>query len=95
MWLALQAEHADNFVFSTGQGRSVLDFFAIALKRVGTEEDPMDLIEFNEELIRPQEKIESLGDSSKALKILGWAPRTSFNEIFVIMISYESESLLK
>lgn len=96
MWLMLQQEAPVDLVIATGEQYSVRDFvdkasnelgFDIEWTGVGLEEKGIDrksgrvLIEVDERYFRPTEVESLLGDASKAREILGWSPKTSFNEL--------------
>lgn len=89
MWLTLQQEYSDSYVFSTGVPHTVLDFLELAMRAKKISENPLELISIDEQLKRPIEKYASLGDSSKAKKRMGWEPKISFEQMIKIMIEYE------
>jgi GDPmannose 4,6-dehydratase len=89
MWLSLQQEYSDSYVFSTGVPHTVLDFLRLAMCTKEISKDPLELISIDEELKRPIEKYASLGDFSKAKKSMGWEPKISFEQMIKIMVEYE------
>ena len=107
MWLALQQEKAEDYVFATGTQKSIRDFvvdafglcgFDIEWQGEGLEEKGVDqnsgkvLIEVDPKFFRPAEVDMLIGDASKARKKLGWEPRVNYSELVQIMVK---EDLLR
>ena len=91
----------DDYVLSTGEMHSIREFIekAFALKgftikwkgeginEVGYDlETGRELICIDEKYFRPAEVEKLLGDSSKARTILGWYPKTTFEELVRMMV---------
>ena len=104
MWLMLQQDKPDDFILSTGKMTSVKEFiekafsykgFSIKWKGEGVDEIGYDsitgrqLIFIDSKYFRPAEVDELLGDYSKAYNILGWKPKTTFDELIKIMVDYD------
>lgn len=102
MWLMLQQDEPDDYVLATGEAHSVREFveraFAcigrmIAWRGAGLEEEGIDeesgavLVRVDPRYFRPAEVDKLLGDASKARAKLGWANRTSFDELVQEMVS--------
>jgi GDPmannose 4,6-dehydratase len=85
MWLMLQHDRPDDFVIATGEMHSVRDFLDMAFGLVGRRWS--DHVEIDERYFRPTEVDELCGDASKAGAVLGWRPRTSFEELVRIMVA--------
>ena len=51
---------------------------------------PKTLITVNEKYFRPAEVERLLGDATKAKKVLGWEPKTSFDQLVKEMCENES-----
>jgi GDPmannose 4,6-dehydratase len=86
MWLMTQQEHPDDFVIATGVTHSVREFVEAALAAAGLD-DPMEkYLEFDQEMIRPSEVELLIGDNSKARNVLGWKPKTNFEELVKLMV---------
>jgi GDPmannose 4,6-dehydratase len=98
----LQAEAADDFVLATGETRSVREFVETAFAEVGRgivwrgkgiEETGVDaksgktLVRIDPVYFRPTEVDELIGDASKARRVLGWKPQTSFAELVKEMVA--------
>lgn len=84
MWLMLQQVVPEDFVISSGEEHTVEEFCEIAFKRAGL--DYKRHVKINEKFLRPAEVDTLLGDCSKAKKILGWQPETSFEELVHLMV---------
>ena len=105
-WLMLQQDKPSDFVIATGKQYSVRDFINLAAKNLdmkiewkGKDEDEIGICE-NKEIIkidtnyyRPTEVESLLGDSSKAKKELGWAPKISFEEVVKEMVEKDLKSI--
>ena len=86
MWKMTQQENPDDFVISTGTTRSVKDFVIAALIAAELEPDVERYVEFDQNMMRPAEVDLLVGDASKAKKVLGWEPTTTFDELVNIMV---------
>jgi GDPmannose 4,6-dehydratase len=84
MWLMLQQDAPDDFVVCTGETHSVREFCQVAFDRVGLSWE--DHVVQDERFMRPAEVDLLVGDASKAKKLLGWAPKTSFAELIEMMV---------
>jgi GDPmannose 4,6-dehydratase len=91
MWLMLQQDEPDDFVIGTGVPHSVRDFAERAFAVVGL--DYRDHVVVDERFLRPAEVDHLLADPSKARERLGWAPRTSFDELVREMVDHDCERL--
>jgi GDPmannose 4,6-dehydratase len=86
MWLMLQQEQPEDYVIATGETHSVQEFVELAFAHAGidnwkdyvTADDPKHL--------RPAEVDYLIGDFSKAKKVLGWEPKTSFKTLVAMMV---------
>lgn len=90
MWLMLQQNDPDDYVIATGKHHSVRDFLALALKIVGLDGDPESYVTIDKNFIRPAEVDLLVGDFSKAKNVLGWEPKTSFEELVQKMVRFDS-----
>jgi GDPmannose 4,6-dehydratase len=79
MWLMLQQKNAGDYVVASGEMRSVREFAETAFAMSGLDWGRYVVID--EAYIRPAEVDELRGDPSKAKRVLGWQPRTSFLEL--------------
>ena len=94
-WLMLQQEQPEDFVIATGVQHSVRDFVNAAAHELGMpicwrgsglDEKGYDtegrcIVAVDPRYFRPTEVETLLGDASKARIKLGWAPRTSFEQL--------------
>jgi len=87
MWLMLQEDTADDYVIATGEMRSVRDFVAAAFAMVGL--DWQKYVVVDEAYMRPADVHELRGDASKAMKVLGWKPKTTFDELVHEMLEHD------
>ncbi len=113
-WLMLQQEKPEDFVIATGVQYSVRDFVNAAAKELGMEirwegngahERGYDshgncIVAVDPRYFRPTEVETLLGDPTKAKKILGWTPKTTFDELVAEMVredlkSAERDELIK
>lgn len=79
MWLMLQQDNPESFVISTGIGHSVEDLLEVAFNQAGLQSK--EFIAINPGLRRVIDVDYLVGDNSKAYSILGWKPKTSFEEL--------------
>jgi GDPmannose 4,6-dehydratase len=93
MWLMLQQDQPDDYVIATGETRSVREFCEAAFDYAGL--DYRKYVVVDELYFRPAEVDLLVGDASKARKILGWQPRTSFDELVKMMVDADIELLKK
>ncbi len=100
IWLILQHEKPDDFVIATGETHSVREFVVEAGKHLGMDiewkgsgikEIGIDcktgktVIRIDPQYFRPNEVNFLQGDSSKARKMLGWNPKTTFSALAKLM----------
>jgi GDPmannose 4,6-dehydratase len=91
MWLMLQQDKADDYVVATGETHSVRRFCEIAFEHVGLKWE--DHVTIDEKFMRPAEVDLLIGDATKAKQVLGWTPRTSFEELVTMMVDADIELL--
>lgn len=89
MWLMLQQPKPDDYVIATGETHSVRDFLEHAFGYLGL--DWQEYVQQNERYYRPAEVDLLLGDASKAKRILGWSPKTTFKSLVHLMVQAELE----
>ena len=89
MWLMLQQEKPDDYLISTGVNHSVRDLVKIAFDYVNLNWE--NYVVIDPKFFRPAEIEFILGNSTKALKKLGWAPKTSFEELIKMMVDADLE----
>jgi GDPmannose 4,6-dehydratase len=91
MWMMLQQEAADDYVISTGETHSVREFCQLAFDHVGL--DYHDYVVQDDRFFRPAEVDLLVGDSTKANAVLGWKPKTSFEELVRMMVDADLDLL--
>jgi len=87
MWLMLQQDTPQDFVVASGVMHTVLDFVKLAFEHVGL--DWQKYVVVDEKFFRKAEVHQLLGDASRAKKILGWEPKTSFEELVHMMVDHD------
>lgn len=91
MWLMLQQDQPDDYVVATGETHSVREFVELAFKAVGIENWQDYVISDHPKHVRPAEVDLLIGDASKAKKVLGWTPKTTFPQLVEMMVKADIE----
>ncbi len=86
MHLMLQLDTPEDFVIATGQAHSVFEFTQKAFEAAGIKDWESKVVWNDPRYTRPAEVEHLIGDPAKAKKILGWEPKTSFDELVQIMV---------
>lgn len=101
MWLMLQQPHGDDYVLATGTQHTVRDAAAAAFRCIGIDvvwqgagldekginaKSGETLLEVDPAFFRPAEVNQLIGDASKARRVLGWQPRTGFEDLIREMV---------
>ena len=84
MWLMLQQPEPDDYVVATGEMHSVRELCEVAFGLVGL--DWQRYVRVDERYLRPTEVDELCGDASKAARVLGWRPATTFHALVQLML---------
>ena len=109
MWLMLQQKKPQDFVIATGVAHTVREFVVASAKtlgmkitfsgkgqeEVGKDEKGKVILRVNPNFYRPKEVDALRGDASKAEKLLGWKPKTSFEELAALMARADYEKFSK
>lgn len=85
MWMMLQQDQPDDYILATGETRTIRELLNEAFGHVGITDWSKYVIK-DEKFFRPAEVDVLRGDASKAEKILGWKPKTSFSEMIKKMV---------
>src|ERR1700754_5030603 len=93
MWLMLQQDAADDFVIATGETNTVRRCVEVAFDEVGLPWEPH--VRLEPQFLRPAEVDLLVGDAAKAERVLGWKPKTSFEELIRLMVRSDLDSLSK
>jgi GDPmannose 4,6-dehydratase len=89
MWRMLQRESPDDFVIASGASHTLEEFVASAFEMVKL--DWREHVDFDPMLTRPNDITCSLGDPTKAERLLAWRSQISFQEIVRRMVCAERE----
>jgi GDPmannose 4,6-dehydratase len=92
MWLMLQQDVAEDFVIATNQEHTVRECVEIAWDEAGLG-DWQQHVRLDPQFLRPAEVDHLIGDYSKAERVLGWKPETSFEELIRLMTRSDLELL--
>jgi GDPmannose 4,6-dehydratase len=91
MWRMLQRPTPEDYVVGTGRTHSVRELVEVAFSHAGL--DWRDYVVTDPAFIRPAEVDLLIADPTKARTELGWAPRTSFEELIRMMVDADIERL--
>ena len=92
MWLMLQQDKPDDYVIATGKAHTIREFLDRAFKHIGII-DWSNYIGEDKRYMRPAEVDVLRGDSTKAREVLGWKPKTSFDQMVNKMVSSDIKRL--
>ncbi len=90
MWLMLQQDKPQDFVIATGETHSVQEFCELAFKLVDL--NWRDYVKQDQRFMRPAEVELLIGDPGKAKRVLGWEPKTSFEQLVSMMVEADLEN---
>lgn len=83
-WLMLQQPEPDDYVVATGESHTVRELLDEAFGYLDL--DWHRYVETDAKYLRPVEVNSVVGDASKARRVLGWQPRTTFKELVRMMV---------
>lgn len=110
MWRILQADQPDDFILATNETHTVKEFIEESFKVLNEEifwegmginevgilkSTGMVVIGIDPRYFRPTEVDLLIGDYSKANKMLGWEPKTTFHDLVKIMVKADFEKISK
>lgn len=84
--MMLNYTQPDDYVVATGETHSVEEFVELAFKVVGITDWKKYVKANNPKHMRPAEVEHLIGDASKAHKVLGWKPKTTFPQLVEMMV---------
>lgn len=84
MWLIMQQPEPDDFVIGTGETHSIQELCEEAFTYVGLNWE--DFVEVDKRFVRPTETGPLVANPAKAKKVLGWEPKTTFEELIHLMV---------
>jgi len=91
MWLMLQRDEPDDYVIATGRSHTVREFCRLAFAAVDLDYEAY-VVE-DARFMRPAEVDLLVGDASKARRVLGWEPQTSFETLIDEMVRADLQRL--
>ena len=91
MWLSLQHETAEDYVFATGRLHSVQDVVETAFAAMNLEWQQH--VSKDNRLLRPAEPQRLLGNPTKARRLLNWEPSVTFKQMIEDMTRAEHAQL--
>jgi len=91
MWSMLQLDAPEDFVIATGETNTVRRCVEIAFDQAGIDWEPY--VKIDDAFKRPAEVDELVGDPAKARQVLGWEPKTSFEQLIRLMVDADLELL--
>ncbi|GGS26112.1 hypothetical protein GCM10008961_17050 [Deinococcus knuensis] len=89
MWMMLQQDTPRDYCIATGEAYSVREFAEKAFSQVGLNYE--DYVQVDPRYFRPAEVDYLLGDASETNAVLGWTPRTSFDQLVTEMVEHDLE----
>jgi GDPmannose 4,6-dehydratase len=89
MWLMLQADEPRDYVIATGETHTIREFLEIAFGALALSWE--DHVEIDARYFRPTEVNLLLGDYTKARELLGWKPRTNFEQLVQLIVDADWE----
>lgn len=90
MHAMLQQDEPDDFVVAMGETHTVREFCELAFGEVGL--DYREFVRQDARFCRPAEVELLLGDAGKARRVLGWAPRRTFQDLVREMVLADLEA---
>ena len=91
MWLMLQQKEPDDYVVGSGKTHSVKEFVKLAFESLDL--DYQKYIKINKNFYRPSEVDLLKGDYTKIKDIIGWEPKTSFENLVHKMVIFDYDQL--
>lgn len=85
MWLIMQQDEPDDFVIGTGETHTIQELCEEAFGYVGLEWE--DYVEIDKRFVRPTETGPLVANPAKAKRVLGWEPKTNFEELVHLMVN--------
>ena len=89
MWRMLQQPEGDDYVLATNETHTIREFLEVAFSHVGL--DWKEFVKYDARFERPAEVDLLIGDPTKALNKLGWAPKVRFQELVRIMVDADMQ----
>jgi GDPmannose 4,6-dehydratase len=90
-WLMLQQDEPGDYVLASGIGHTVAELARTAFAVVGLDAEAHIRVE--ESLVRPPERVPSVGDPAKARERLGWTSTMTFEQLVERMVKADLRAL--
>jgi GDPmannose 4,6-dehydratase len=87
MWLMLNHDCAEDFIIATGHQHTLRDFLRLSFENFGL--DWRKYVVSDAALLRPLDIQASSGDPQKAVRVLGWSPKISFDQLIKKLLNEE------
>ena len=94
MWLMLQQDEPNDYVVATGKIHSLEELLITAFSEIGIT-DWKKYVGQDERYMRPADVFYLAGDSTKAKEVLGWKPKTTFEDMVSKMVTNDIKLLSK
>jgi GDPmannose 4,6-dehydratase len=88
MRLIMRAKEPGDFVVASGVGRKTSELIQSALFSIGIT-NWLDYVSIDKGYSRPNDPAQSIGDSAKIQRELGWSPSKTFEEMVSDMVQYD------
>jgi GDPmannose 4,6-dehydratase len=94
MWRALQHDEPGEYVAATGEAHTVGEFVEASFGRLGLDWR-QHVRHATPQLLRARDSRSLVGDARRAREVLGWTPRTRFDELVTIMTEADAKLALR
>ena len=91
MVMMLEQDEPGDFVIATGESHTVREFVECAFERAGLDWERF--VQIDPRYYRPAEVDDLCGDASKARRVLGWRPKTTFSQLVDLMVDADIQLL--
>src|SRR4051812_13927593 len=92
MWLMLQQERGDEYVVGSGESHTVRDLVRTAFEAAEVS-DWERYVVVDPAFVRPPDPMPLVANTEKARRVLGWEPRTSFEQLVGMMVEHDLREL--
>ena len=94
MWMMMQHSEPDDYVIGTGKSYSIRDLLRVSFECIGID-DWQKYVKTDKSFLRPAEVDNLIADYSKTKRVLGWEPKTKFEDMIAKMVANDIEILNK
>ena len=106
IWLSLQQDYPDDYIFATGQSHSVREFCELCFREVdiqlnwigkgllghGCDQNGKIVVAIDNKYYRPCEVHHLCGDATKAHTKLGWYHQTNIQQLATLMVQADNKN---